>query len=241
MASKEFDVDQLAAYLHLTPEKVSKLASQGKLPGRRVAGEWRFSESAVHHWFEQKIGAGDPSELTHVEELLERNFQSQEFAGALADFMSVEAIAIPFLAKTRSSVVREMCRLAGGTGLLWDEETMAEAVAAREDLHPTALENGVALLHPRRPQTSILAEPLLVLGIAPSPLPFGNASGHLTDVFFLICSTDDRVHLRLLARLSRLVSDNVWLTQLRSAATAAEALELVRAGELELIAENEGR
>jgi futalosine hydrolase len=45
---------------------------------------------------------------------------------------------------------------------------MAEAVAAREDLHPTALENGVALLHPRRPQTSILAEPL-VLSAAPRP------------------------------------------------------------------------
>ncbi len=33
MASKEFDVDQLAAYLHLTPEKVMKLASQGSFLG----------------------------------------------------------------------------------------------------------------------------------------------------------------------------------------------------------------
>jgi PTS system nitrogen regulatory IIA component len=241
MASKEFDVDRLAAYLHLTPEKVGKLASQGKLPGRRVSGDWRFSESAVHHWLEQKIGAGDPSELTHVEELLERSFQSQEFNGALADYMSIESISIPFNARTRASVVREMCALAASTGLLWDEDAMVDAVAAREDLHPTALENGVAMLHPRRPQSSILAEPILVLGIAPSPLPFGNTSGHLTDVFFLICSTDDRIHLRLLARLSRLVSDNVWLTQLRSAVTAAEAIELVRAGELELIAQNEYR
>jgi PTS system nitrogen regulatory IIA component len=130
-----------------------------------------------------------------------------------------------------------MCQLAANTGLLWDATGMAEAVAAREDLHPTALESGVALLHPRRPQSTILAEPILALGITGQPLPFGNKSGHLTDVFFLICSTDDRTHLRILARLSRLLTDAVWLTQLRSATSATEALELVRAGELELLSQ----
>jgi hypothetical protein len=34
-----------------------------------------------------------------------------------------------------------------------------------------------------------------------------------------------------------LVSDDVWLTQIRSSASAAEALEWIRAGELELIAQ----
>jgi nitrogen PTS system EIIA component len=241
MASKEFDVDQLAAYLHLTPEKVMKLASQGKLPGRRVGGDWRFSESAIHHWFEHKIGASDSIELSKVEELLERSFQSEEFHGALVDFMSIESIAIPFDARTRGSVVREMCALAARTGLLWDAETMADAVSAREELHPTALENGVAMLHPRRPQTAILAEPLIALGISSNPIAFGNTAGHLTDVFFLICSTDDRIHLKLLARLSRLVFDNVWLTQLRSASSPSEALDLIRTGELELLTENTPR
>jgi PTS system nitrogen regulatory IIA component len=96
------------------------------------------------------------------------------------------------------------------------------------------------MLHPRRPQSSILSEPLIALGVSTNPIPFGNSSGHLTDVFFLICSTDDRIHLRLLARLSRLVSDDVWLTHLRSSASAAEALEWIRAGELELIAQANG-
>jgi PTS system nitrogen regulatory IIA component len=240
MASKEFDVDQLAAYLHLTPDKVVKLASQARLPGRRVGGEWRFPESAIHHWLEEKIGVSDPLELTKVEAMLDRTMTVEEYQGGLADFMTTDAIAIPFAARTRGSVVREMCQLAATTGLLWDPETMAEAVAAREDLHPTALENGVAMLHPRRPQSSILSEPLIALGVSTNPIPFGNSSGHLTDVFFLICSTDDRIHLRLLARLSRLVSDDVWLTHLRSSASAAEALEWIRAGELELIAQANG-
>ncbi len=237
MSSKEFDVDQLAAYLHLTPDQVSKLASRGTLPARRISGQWRFSESDVHHWLEEKIGVSDAEGLGKMEALLDRHAHADDEQGSLADLLPIDAIQIPLQARTRGSVIREMCQLAANTGLLWDATGMAEAVAAREELHPTALESGVALLHPRRPQSTILAEPILALGITSQPLPFGNKSGHLTDVFFLICSTDDRTHLRILARLSRLLTDAVWLTQLRSATSAAEALELVRAGELELLSQ----
>ena len=237
MSSKEFDVDQLAAYLHVTPDQVSKLASRGTLPARRISGQWRFSESDVHHWLEEKIGASDAEALGKMEVMLDRNAHVDDEQGSLADYLPIDAIQIPLQARTRGSVIREMCQLAANTGLLWDAAGMSEAVAAREELHPTALESGVALLHPRRPQSTILAEPILALGITGQPLPFGNKSGHLTDVFFLICSTDDRTHLRMLARLSRLLTDSVWLTQLRSASSPAEALELVRMGELELLSQ----
>ena len=106
--------------------------------------------------------------------------------------------------------------------MLWDAGRMTEAVLAREDLHPTALDNGVAMLHPRRPQTSILGGPLLALGISAQPLPFGNRSGHLTDVFFLICSTDDRVHLQVLAKLSRLISSPDFLSEIRASDNTKE-------------------
>ncbi len=152
----------------------------------------------------------------------------------LSRLVHAEAIAIPLGARTRGSVIRTICKLAEATGLLWDATKMSEAVLAREDLHPTALDNGVALLHPRRPQSSILAEPLLALGVTSQPLPFGNQSGHLTDVFFLICSTDDRVHLQVLAKISRLLSGTDFLNELRSCSSAKEAHELVGRFEAEL-------
>jgi len=236
MASKDLDIEQLALYLHITPAEVSKMAVRGKLPARRVNNEWRFSESEIHHWLEDRIGVGDASELQRVEKILVRNINvSSDERAMLSDFLAPLAIAVPLDARTRGSVIREMCNLAGQTGLLWDPTAMAEAVAAREALHPTALENGVALLHPRRPQTSILSEPLVALGISTKPIPFGNVSGHMTDVFFLICSTDDCVHLRILARLARLITDEVFLTMLRSASSANEAIDVIRTAEIELI------
>ena len=98
---------------------------------------------------------------------------------------------------------------------------MASAVRAREEMHPTALDNGVALLHPRRPMSSILAEPLLALGMTPGGIPFGGPGGALTDIFFLICSTDDQGHLQTLARLSRLITSADFLPAIRAAESAA--------------------
>jgi PTS system nitrogen regulatory IIA component len=103
---------------------------------------------------------------------------------------------------------------------------MAEAVRTREEMHPTALENGVALLHPRRPMPKILSQPFLALGCTASGIPFGGAAP-LTDVFFLICSMDDRNHLRVLARLSRLLTLPGFLNALHQAEDSMSAHQLI--------------
>lgn len=215
MPENDFDIERLADYLHLSTAQVAKMADRGKLPGRKIAGQWRFSPAEIHHWLEDRIGASDEEELVEVEGVLTRQ-PGPDASVSIADMLPVEAIAVPLNARTRASVITAMCRLAAGTGLLWDPEKMAEAVRARESLHPTALDNGVALLHPRRPLPAILAEPLLALGRTYQGVPFGG--GSLTDIFFLICSTDERGHLMTLARLSRLIQDPSLLDEIRQAA-----------------------
>jgi PTS system nitrogen regulatory IIA component len=119
-----------------------------------------------------------------------------------------------------------MIDLAANTDWLWDPSRMAEAVRSREEMHPTALENGVALLHPRRPLSNILGQAFLALGITPSGIPFGGGMP-LTDVFFLICSVEDGGHLRVLARLSRLLTVAGFLSALRSAPDVRAARQLI--------------
>ncbi len=227
MAAKDLDLDQLAAYLHITPQKVRKLLDRGHLPGRKVGGSWRVSEAEVHTWLENRIGLSEGDALPDMQRIVDRWSDDRKEDVSLAELLSIDAIEIPLAARTRGSVVRRICGLAQNTGLLWDAPKMAEAVMAREELHPTALDIGVALLHPRRPQTSILAEPLLALGISTQPLPFGNKSGNLTDIFFLICSTDDKVHLQVLAKLSRLLAEKEFLSELRQAETPVAALQVI--------------
>lgn len=234
MADGNLDVEQLAAYLHVGPQQVIKLAERGDLPGRKVSGVWRFAEGEVHAWLETRIGASDSAQLQKVQAVVDRWSDSHSGVIRLVELLPVEAIEIPLAARTPGAVIRRMGELAQNTGLLWDLGKMAEAVQAREELHPTALDCGVALLHPRRPQSSILGGPLLALGVTVNGLPFGNRGGNLTDIFFLICSTDDRVHLQVLAKLSRLLASTDFIAEIHQATTAAEAHQLLDRCEQEI-------
>ena len=217
---RDFDIKRLAAYLHMMPDAVVKLAERGRLPGRRVAGAWRFAAAEIHHWLEERIGLSDEGQLVEMEDALdEASPHADPDEVCIADLLHPEAIRVPLGARTRGSVINAMTQLAAETGLLWDPGKMAEAVRAREEMHTTALDNGVALLHPRRPMANILAEAVLALGVAPSGIPFGD-DGSLTNVFFLICSTSDHEHLRILARLSRIINDQELLNAIRAAESA---------------------
>jgi nitrogen PTS system EIIA component len=227
MAQEDFDIDRLAAYLHMMPAALIKLAERGKLPGRRVGGEWRFSSAEIHHWLENRIGLSDEEGLLQMEGALDRASPHGDGEISISSLLHADAIAIPFDARTRNSVIEQMTELAAQTGLLWDAAKLADAVRTREEMHTTALDNGVALLHPRRPMPSILAEAILALGVAGRGIPFGSG-GSLTDIFFLICSTSDHEHLRILARLSRVINDQDFLAALREARGPADVLRLLR-------------
>jgi PTS system nitrogen regulatory IIA component len=238
MSDDAFDLESLAAYLHLDPAQVARLADRGKLPGRKVQGVWRFAPAEIHQWLESRIGLSDDDELVQMETFLRPAADAAlddapSIAPSIASLMPIEAIAAPLEARTRGSVIQTLMDVAAQTGLLWDPGRMADAVRAREEMHPTALENGVALLHPRRPMPSILGSAFVAFGRTARGIPFGGKV--LTDLFFLICSLDDRGHLRTLARLSRLVADMDLLAELRAAPDARAVHELIEQAEAKLL------
>jgi PTS system nitrogen regulatory IIA component len=235
MPTEDFDIDRLAAYLHLTPQVVSRMVDRGKLPGRKIAGQWRFSRAEIHHWLEERIGAADEEELVNVEGVLRRDRGPDDAENIiLADLLLPEAIAVPLAARTRNKVIRAMVDLAAGTGFLWDPEKMAGAVRDREEMQSTAMENGLALLHPRRPMSGILGQAFIAFGRTSTGIPFGGGFGNLTDLFFLICSVDDRGHLRTLARLARVLGSPGVLEALREAEDDAAAHRIIAEAEGEL-------
>lgn len=236
MPRTDFTIETLAAYLHLVPAQVTKLVERGKLPGRRVGGKWRFSPAEIHHWLEERIGLSTDEELQQMEGALRRVPNGGELESiSIAEMLPISAIKVPLAARTRSSVIAEMVEVAARTGWLWDAEKLADAIRQREELMPTALDSGVALLHPRRPLANILDRAFLALGRCERGLPFGNAHGVLTDLFWVICSTNDRTHLRTLARLSRLMSNAEFLPALRAAPDATTAKEVVGRFEEQLL------
>ncbi|MFM7148395.1 MAG: PTS sugar transporter subunit IIA, partial [Gemmataceae bacterium] len=118
---------------------------------------------------------------------------------------------------------------------VYDADTILEAITQREERGSTALPQGIAIPHAHRPLgDGVLAEPLVVFGKTSRPIPFGGR-GEMTDLFFLVLSKEDRTHVRVLARLARLILRENFVDQLRAAETPAEAHGCILQAERELL------
>src|ERR1700674_5896792 len=124
MGSDTMDMEQLAAYLQRDVREVGKLASRGHLPGRKVGGEWRFARAEINHWLEMQLPAYTEQQL--------RNLEARDaVAGAgehfLAALLSESSMAVPLRAATRTSVLRELVRLAEHSGQVYDPDAILAA------------------------------------------------------------------------------------------------------------------
>jgi excisionase family DNA binding protein len=46
--------DELASWLQVDTQAITELAESGELPGRKLAGEWRFARDAVLDWLARR-------------------------------------------------------------------------------------------------------------------------------------------------------------------------------------------
>ena len=58
MADQILTLKEVAAYLKLAEKTAYRLASEGKLPGFKVGGSWRFKSSDLEAWIEQQKDKG---------------------------------------------------------------------------------------------------------------------------------------------------------------------------------------
>ena len=143
-------------------------------------------------------------------------------------------MAVPLPAATRASVLRELVKLAEQSWHVYDPAAILAAIQQREELSSTALPNGVAIPHLHRPMPAALGESVIAYGRTLSGIPFGAERGGLTDIFFLVLSRDNATHMRVLARLARLLLRPEFVEGLRGAETPAETWQLIESGEREL-------
>lgn len=221
------NLEDFARHVGMRPDEVRQLAERGKLPGHKVGGQWRFNRAQVTEWLQQEIPTYDHDRLIQLEQALGgRDGPPADDHMIVTELMAVEGIETVLPANTRASVLRELVVLAGRTGLLYDGEGLLAAIQQREEMCSTALPPGVALPHPRQPLPYASAEPLICAARSTRGIPFGSPYGGLTSLFFLICCHDDRHHLRVLARLVRLL-DAATIARLRETDDAEAFLQVL--------------
>ncbi|GAB1256153.1 helix-turn-helix domain-containing protein [Aurantivibrio plasticivorans] len=54
MTDQILTLKEVAAYLKLAEKTAYKLAAEGKLPGFKVGGSWRFKTEDIDRWIEEQ-------------------------------------------------------------------------------------------------------------------------------------------------------------------------------------------
>ncbi len=58
MSDEILTLKEVADYLKLAEKTAYRLAAEGKLPGFKVGGSWRFKREDVLQWIEEQKGKG---------------------------------------------------------------------------------------------------------------------------------------------------------------------------------------
>ncbi len=241
MPHRFLDPSEAAKYLHLAPSDLDRLVKDDEVPHERRGAKVWFRRVELNAWASQRLlglegkrlqeyhrqasSVGDP--VDDPEPIITGRLSSARINAALP-------------AKTKASVLREMAKLAAGTGKVTDPEALLEGLRAREELCSTGLPGGVAVLHTRSHDPYLFEEPIVMLGRTVQNVPFGAPDGQGTRLFFLLGCVDDRMHLRSMARICVLALRPGFLVSLVEAPDARVMFDLLAGAEAEIVRELAG-
>jgi excisionase family DNA binding protein len=52
-------IEEVAAYLRLTPQTIYKWAQEKRIPAVKLGKEWRFRRSIIDRWFDEQMSGDD--------------------------------------------------------------------------------------------------------------------------------------------------------------------------------------
>ena len=138
----------------------------------------------------------------------------------ILDNLKPQAIVPELKATDKNGVLGELSSvLADASGA--SQEEMVRVLLDRERLGSTGIGGGVAIPHGKLQSLDSL---LLAFGRSPQGVDFEAMDGRPTHLFFLLLAPEDSTggHLKMLARISRLLKDSVFRESLMNAASGSD-------------------
>jgi len=144
----------------------------------------------------------------------------------LADYLRDDLVIFDLPQLAKGELMRSLAAEVAARLPNVDEALLLERLNEREEQQSTGIGHGLALPHAMLPG---LERTIVVVGRAGSGLDFAALDAQPVDLFFLLLSPPEgtRDHLRVLARLARILDNEEALARLRTAADAGELFALL--------------
>jgi mannitol/fructose-specific phosphotransferase system IIA component (Ntr-type) len=142
---------------------------------------------------------------------------------ALSELLDEKQVILRLRSRKLPNALREIIQVLAQNGKISDGETFLEEVLAREQAHPSAVENGVAFPHAR---TDLVDEIVIGIGRSRAGIPIG-ADQQRARLIFVI-GVPDRLlndYLICVGMLVRLVKNDAIRSRLLQAETPREFID----------------
>jgi PTS system nitrogen regulatory IIA component len=145
----------------------------------------------------------------------------------ILEILAPEAIIPAMRATTKGEALQELATRLATLHPEIEGARLAQVLLDREALGSTAIGEGIAIPHGKLPGvTNVLA----AFGRSPNGLDFDSLDGNPTRLFFLLVAPEDSagIHLKALARVSRLLKDKSFRDRLAAGGTQEQLFAIIK-------------
>ena len=145
----------------------------------------------------------------------------------MLDILDRECIIPELRSKTKKEVLEELTGALLNCKADLDKEALVEVLLEREQLGSTGIGDGIAIPHGKVPD---LDELIVSFGRSTLGIEFDSMDGRPTHLFFLLIAPENSagVHLRALAKISRLLKSAHFRQRLLEAGTREELFQVIQ-------------
>ena len=144
----------------------------------------------------------------------------------ILDVLSKEAVSVDLKATDKKGVLDELvapvAQLAGAS-----QEELVKVLMERERLGSTGIGGGIGIPHGKLKDLENL---ILGFGLSRRGVEFESMDGRPTHIFFLLLTPESSagLHLKLLARISRLLKNDVFKSELMQASSVEDIIATIQ-------------
>ena len=213
-------LSEVAEYLKLAEKTVLRMVHRGRIPAVKIASQWRFLRSVINEWLLIQQNFPVQNDLTTL-------IQSESELVPLARIMDLDYIILNLRPGTKAEILRQLIAPLVNRGIVTNEEWFLNKLLYREQLASTAMGRAVAFPHLRRLSENPKGAPPVLLGICPQGSDF-DAFDHLnTQLFFLLCSESEVIHLRIMVKLTAMLQKKRIIVRLTAAKSKEEVVSIL--------------
>ncbi len=143
----------------------------------------------------------------------------------LTDILSEKFIQLGLEAKSKNDLIEKMLMLVAPHPCIVDKTKLRSDVLKREKEMSTGIGKNVALPHAK---TSAVSAPVLAMATLKKEIDFAAIDGEPVNLVFLLATPEQMLtqHLKLLSRISRVISAETTREKMVKAATPEEVFAL---------------